>query len=399
MQMMKYEAACRAVAEALTLDEVKEITNIAEAARAYARQAKNRQMEIDAIEIRVRAERRLGEILLKIREEKTFQNGRPRLSDLGLDGTVSGAAQRLAKLPVERFELEIEEWRNAAPTATVLKVPLQYYRKPSISADQEKQRFRRNPNHVDARDPFDKFRAPDGRKVSDWRVGELKRIDELARRTIRCVNELRERLPVANADPLSTMEAVFPRDVLLNILDQIWDDPIDCGDAGINQARIDLTRKERTRTCRSCGASFVMKRVPHADRPTEGQFCSRKCSHEQRADALDEFPQELLLMLIELIAKQIGVGVVFRATDVDMIFRESHHLFDALEAVEFDAVRKSLTTIGNLLKQMAGSQFGEYRIDAHWSRTRHRSNSYSLVSENSGDCARGTADIEIRPGR
>ena len=61
--LIRYEAACRAVAEAKTVDEAKDLRDKAEAMRAYARQAKNRQLEVDTAEIRMRAERRLGEII------------------------------------------------------------------------------------------------------------------------------------------------------------------------------------------------------------------------------------------------------------------------------------------------------------------------------------------------
>jgi hypothetical protein len=44
-------------------DEAKDWRNKAEDIRAYARQANNRQLEIDAAEIRVCAERRLGELI------------------------------------------------------------------------------------------------------------------------------------------------------------------------------------------------------------------------------------------------------------------------------------------------------------------------------------------------
>src|SRR5215211_3803644 len=60
----RYDDACRAIAAAKSVDEVKEMHNKAEAMRAYARQAKNRALEVDAAEIRMRAERRLGELII-----------------------------------------------------------------------------------------------------------------------------------------------------------------------------------------------------------------------------------------------------------------------------------------------------------------------------------------------
>src|SRR4051812_16242874 len=62
--LARYDEACRAIAAAKSIDEVKEIHDRAEAMRAYARQAKNRELEVDAAEIRMRAERRLGELII-----------------------------------------------------------------------------------------------------------------------------------------------------------------------------------------------------------------------------------------------------------------------------------------------------------------------------------------------
>lgn len=61
--LAKYDAACRAVAAAKSVEEVRKIRNEAEAFRAFAKQAKDRTLELDAAEIRIRAERRLGEII------------------------------------------------------------------------------------------------------------------------------------------------------------------------------------------------------------------------------------------------------------------------------------------------------------------------------------------------
>ena len=56
------------MAEAKSIDEAKDMRDKAEALRIYARQAKNLQLETDAAEIRIRAERRIGEMIAEQRE-------------------------------------------------------------------------------------------------------------------------------------------------------------------------------------------------------------------------------------------------------------------------------------------------------------------------------------------
>src|SRR6516164_2282803 len=62
-KLPKYAAACRAVAEAKSVDEVKSIRYEAQRMAACAHQAGNKQLEADAAEIRERAERRLGQMI------------------------------------------------------------------------------------------------------------------------------------------------------------------------------------------------------------------------------------------------------------------------------------------------------------------------------------------------
>ena len=121
-----YETACRAIAAARRVDQVKDIGDKAEALRVYARQAKNRDLEIDAAEIRIRAERRLGQLLAaadlhkggRPAAEKTGADGEPvlppKLADLGVDRKLSARAQQLAAVPDTQFAAELERWRNAA---------------------------------------------------------------------------------------------------------------------------------------------------------------------------------------------------------------------------------------------------------------------------------------------
>ena len=74
--LIKCDAACRALAAAVTVDEVKDVRNVAMAMSLYARQAKNKDLEADAFEIRVRAERRLGEMMAEQRDTVGFARNR-----------------------------------------------------------------------------------------------------------------------------------------------------------------------------------------------------------------------------------------------------------------------------------------------------------------------------------
>lgn len=115
INLPRYDAACRAIAEAKSIDEARELLDRAEAVRAYARQAKNRDLEADAGEIRFRAERRLGEL-----QAETPKNGggrpsktgsakepvshAPTLAELGIDKKLSARSQKLAAVPEAEFE-------------------------------------------------------------------------------------------------------------------------------------------------------------------------------------------------------------------------------------------------------------------------------------------------------
>jgi N6-adenosine-specific RNA methylase IME4 len=124
-ELTRYDDLCRAVAEAKSVDEAIDLANKADALRVYYRKAKNRQLEIDAGEIRIRAERRLGELLAEGKEKGWFGEGRPpencnpdeqfprvSLSEIGIDRPLSARAQAVARLPREEFERDMGRWRE-----------------------------------------------------------------------------------------------------------------------------------------------------------------------------------------------------------------------------------------------------------------------------------------------
>lgn len=102
--LIKYEAARLALAECKTFDEAKSWADKAAAMQAYGRMAKDKTMEIDAAEIRLRAERRLGEMLIEQKESGGFAKaGRksvvtndqletPTLADAGISKDLSSPA-------------------------------------------------------------------------------------------------------------------------------------------------------------------------------------------------------------------------------------------------------------------------------------------------------------------
>lgn len=72
--LIKYDAACKALAEAHSVDEVKDIRDKAVALEAYARQANNQDILFVAAKIKLRAERRAGKLLSEVERGKA---GRP----------------------------------------------------------------------------------------------------------------------------------------------------------------------------------------------------------------------------------------------------------------------------------------------------------------------------------
>src|SRR5712664_586193 len=120
--LVRYDAACRAVADAKTVDEVKDIRDKSIAMAAYARQAKNRDLEADAVEIRMLATRRLDQLRQAQKETvglaepgRPPKNGlsenpiKPTLASQGIDKNLAHQARTLGALTDDKFEQVVSD--------------------------------------------------------------------------------------------------------------------------------------------------------------------------------------------------------------------------------------------------------------------------------------------------
>ncbi len=120
-----YERMRIAIAACSRVDEVANLADQAVAAQAYFRQSQDVGNEQEASRIRVRAERRLGDILRAMAENGERQrrgDTRPgiessaaRLSDLGIPRDRASRAMQLAEVPDSEFEAALSKPRIAQP--------------------------------------------------------------------------------------------------------------------------------------------------------------------------------------------------------------------------------------------------------------------------------------------
>jgi phage N-6-adenine-methyltransferase len=126
--LIKYDAACRAISEALAVDEIKGIHDKARAMAAAAKVAKNKRAEADMMAVRFRAERRIGEIIAmqrdagllatggdaakaRVAEKPELYGQKITLSEAGIDKNLADRARKYAAVPEDEFESRIDDYR------------------------------------------------------------------------------------------------------------------------------------------------------------------------------------------------------------------------------------------------------------------------------------------------
>jgi len=127
-QLVHFNRAKQELALATKIDEVKEIRDRAEALRVYAKQAgETLEMQNQCAEIKIRAERRAGELL---REQEKHPPGPekkdqshdvtdpPKLSDIGISKMQSSRWQAIASIPEEKFEEHITTVKDSGEELT-----------------------------------------------------------------------------------------------------------------------------------------------------------------------------------------------------------------------------------------------------------------------------------------
>lgn len=124
--LAKLDKATQMLAEAKSLDEVKNIMDVAEAARTYARAAKlGLDAQNHAAEVKIRAERKAGDLLLQLERKPGERTDKPHsnveqgseyrevLEEQDIPTTTAHRWQQAAQIPEKTFEQHIAQIKDA----------------------------------------------------------------------------------------------------------------------------------------------------------------------------------------------------------------------------------------------------------------------------------------------
>ena len=131
-KLVRYDAMCRAIDAAYKVDEVKDIRDKAVALQIYARQAHNMEAEMQACEIRLRAERKAGALSRDLEKSK---GGRPKttgtgpgvstkarqLRNAGISEDQARKWEKLAAVPDDLFEKQLADRTQRPTTEGIIK--------------------------------------------------------------------------------------------------------------------------------------------------------------------------------------------------------------------------------------------------------------------------------------
>ena len=129
--LVRYDAMCRAIDAAHQIDEVKDIRNEAARLEHYARQAQNTDAERRAAEIRLRAERKAGQLTAKIPKlqgkrllspEETSATKLAVLEQAGITPKQAAQWEQLGAMPQRQFDLAIGESVEPPTTKGILRI-------------------------------------------------------------------------------------------------------------------------------------------------------------------------------------------------------------------------------------------------------------------------------------
>jgi len=132
-QLALLQNARTALSQVATVDDAREIRDKADAVRHYARQAKlGQELIIEAAVVKLRAERRLGQILGDMQlatgvrgNQHAESSGEPNgalLSELGINKSESSRMQRIAELDEKLFETYIQSETESRCEPTIMGV-------------------------------------------------------------------------------------------------------------------------------------------------------------------------------------------------------------------------------------------------------------------------------------